>query len=68
MKLNDEVAAFLVENLKANPGQTEMVVHILTDDPAHQLKLRTNGHKILVNDALLEFLEGKGVRYRVELC
>ena len=67
-KLTDETAAFLVENLKSNPGATEMVVHVLTDDPAHQLSLRTNGHKISVNDALLEFLEGKGVRYRVELC
>lgn len=67
-KLNDEVAAFLVENLKSNPGSTEMVVHLLTDDPVQGLKLRTNGHKISVNDALLEFLGERGVRYRVELC
>jgi hypothetical protein len=38
-KLTDETAAFLVENLKANPGQTEMVVHLLTDDPARILPL-----------------------------
>jgi len=67
-KLNDDVAQFLVENLKANPGPTEMVVHLLTDDPAQALKLRTNGHKISVNDALLERLGEWGVRYRVELC
>lgn len=45
-----------------------MVVHLLTEDPAQGLKLRTDGHKISVNDALLEFLEGKGVRWRAELC
>jgi DNA polymerase-3 subunit alpha len=67
-KLDDATAAFLVDNLKANPGSTEMVVHVLTDDPTHQLRLRTNGHKISVNDALLEFLASKEVRYKVEVC
>ena len=66
-KLDAEMTTFIVGNLKQHPGQTEMVVHILTEGE-NKLKLRTNGHKISVNDELLQYFEAHDIRYAVDVA
>ena len=63
--LNGEVAGFLTENFKKHPGQTELLLHVSAGE--HNIRLRSNGQKILLNDELLEFLEGHPkIQYLVE--
>lgn len=63
--LNAETARFLTDNFRKNPGQTELLLHISAGE--HNIRLRSNGQKILLNDELLEFLDAHpAIQYLVE--
>lgn len=64
-QLNTETAQFLTDNFKKNPGQTELLLHV--NAGGHNIRLRSNGQKILLTDELLEFLDARPyIQYQVE--
>lgn len=68
-RLDDQFVHVLQENLKGNPGNSEVLVCITDDTAGHAITLRSFQQKLAVNDELIGFLDAKeDVRYRVEIA
>ena len=69
-KLDHMLVAFLVENVKTHPGNTDMVIQIaeITEEGERRIKLRTLNMKLEVNDDLIQFLRSRDdIRYSLEV-
>ena len=67
-KIDANMVAFITQNLKENPGNTELCIHISDEQQNHALRLRTNGTKFSPDDAFVQFLmERDDIRYGIEL-
>jgi hypothetical protein len=68
-KLDNDTVAFLLDNIKAHPGNTELLLHIQDDEAGHTVRLKTLTQKVELNDPLIQFLEegAGGVRYALDL-
>jgi len=67
-QLDEELVKFFSENLRVNPGSTELSFVIVDEDSAHQTRLKTHQQKIALNDELIGFLqESDTVKYAIEL-
>ncbi len=66
-KLTEETARFLMESCEQNPGNAELVLHLMHPDPTRNLKLKTGNRKIAISDALIHFLDEQKIPYGVEL-
>jgi hypothetical protein len=69
--LEGTMVSFLDQNLKQNPGSTEMVIQVTDDsDPEDVMtvRLKTGQQgRIMINDELIAFLqEQEHLEYRVE--
>ncbi|RYD56369.1 MAG: DNA polymerase III subunit alpha [Sphingobacteriales bacterium] len=62
-----ETVAFLTDNIKTHPGNTEVVMQIADEEENMLVKLKTNGLKLEINDDLINFLIDKEtIRYSLE--
>lgn len=67
-QLNEELIAFLTQNVKESPGNTELCIQIRDDEADHKVRLRTNGTKFSPDDAFVAFLhERPDIPYHIEL-
>jgi DNA polymerase-3 subunit alpha len=67
-QLDESLIAFLMQNIKSSPGNTELCIQVRDDDAEHKIRLRTNGQKFYPDDAFVQFLEDKEVPYHVEMA
>jgi len=66
-KVDSEFVSFMIQNLKSNPGTTELIIHIPDMEEQRDIRLKTGGMKILVNDELIRFLvEKEYIKYSIE--
>jgi DNA polymerase-3 subunit alpha len=64
--LDAEFAAFLEDNVKKNPGNTELALYIKDPEQERELKLRP-AKKIAISDELIHYMqEHEGLRYSLE--
>ncbi len=67
-KIDAQLVAFMQDNIRQYPGNTDLLLHIVDDDyPEMPIKLKTHNVKIEINDAFVQFLQGQGVQYSVLL-
>lgn len=67
-KIDDELVQFFGNNMKQNPGNTDMILKVVdTEAEDMSTALRTSGRKIAVNDELIEYInEHNGFRLHLE--
>ena len=66
-KVDADFVAFLEHNIKTNPGNTELIIHISDDSNDRAVRLKTQGVKIVVSDELIKFLtENDFIRYSLD--
>ena len=56
-KIGPEMVAFLAENLKQNPGSTELILQVVDEEENRTTKLKTHAQRININDDLIAYLE-----------
>lgn len=56
-RVNEELVAFLEDNIKKHPGNTELVLQIVDEEANMAAKLKTLGLKMEINDDLVHFLK-----------
>ncbi|NDC43093.1 MAG: hypothetical protein EBZ77_16345, partial [Chitinophagia bacterium] len=68
MKTIDEVfVQFLEQNVKAYPGNTEIIIMVNDPETGFSARLKTHNTKIELNDDLLQFLQSKeDIRYQID--
>ena len=67
-KVDAALVAFITENLKQNPGNTELSIQIFDEETEQVVRLRTNGTKFSPDDAFIHFLQQRDdIRYGIEL-
>jgi DNA polymerase-3 subunit alpha len=67
-KVDADLVAFITDNLKRNPGNTELCIQIVDEETDHVVRLRTNGTKFSPDDAFIHFLQERDdIRYGIEL-
>jgi DNA polymerase-3 subunit alpha len=69
-KLDHAMVAFLVDNVKTHPGNTDIVIQVaeMTEEGERRIKLRTMNMKLEVNDDLIQFLRSRDdIRYSLEV-
>jgi len=67
LKVNEQFVTFLENNFKTHPGNTELVLHI-ADWDGKEIKLKTQGKKIEVNNELIQYLleQEEDVKYHLD--
>ncbi len=59
---------FLGDNLKQNPGNTDIVVQVVDEEDGMTTKMKTAGQRIHLNDELTDFLqEHEEIRLSLEV-
>ncbi len=58
-KINDELVSFMSQNIREYSGNTEIVLSVYDPSDNMTTKLKTNGHKIAVNDDLVNYISEK---------
>ncbi|MBL7718589.1 MAG: DNA polymerase III subunit alpha [Flavipsychrobacter sp.] len=66
-QITQDMARFIETNVKAHPGNTEMVLNIYDADSEMVSKLRTHNSKLEVNDEMLQYFTEHEVLYSVEV-
>lgn len=65
-KLDDVFVSFMENNLKTNPGNTEMVLRI-ADWDGMEVRLKSQNKKIVVNDELVRYImEHEDIKYSID--
>ena len=65
-KVEDAFVAFMENNLKTNPGNTEMVLRI-ADWDGMEVRLKSQNKKIVVNDELVHYImEHEDIKYSID--
>ncbi len=65
-KLDDVFVSFMENNLKTNPGNTEMVLRI-ADWDGMEVRLKSQNKKIVVNDELVHYImEHEEIKYSID--
>jgi DNA polymerase III subunit alpha len=66
-QVTPDTVAFLTDNIKKHPGNTEVVMQIADEQENMLVKLKTNGLKLEINDDLINYLADKeAIRYSLE--
>ena len=66
--LTDETVAFLTNNLRTHPGNTDVFIQIFDEEDGMQTKLKSAGLRLEINDELVNFLNDNGnIRYSLEI-
>ncbi|XZF15839.1 DNA polymerase III subunit alpha [Chitinophagaceae bacterium MMS25-I14] len=66
-KVDDQLVAFLQDNLKHYPGNTEVLFQIVDQTMQSGIKLKTMSMKLTINDDLIQFLQGhEHIKYSLE--
>lgn len=67
-KLDADLVRFFNENVRTNPGNTDLSFVIVDEESEHQTRLKTQLQKISLNDDLINLLHERDyIRYAVEL-
>lgn len=67
-KVDAGTVTFLQDNLKKNPGNTEVLFQIYDEPEQWVVKLKTNGLRLEVNDELVNYLqENEQIKYALEV-
>jgi hypothetical protein len=56
-KIDNDLVTFLGNNLKQNPGNTELVLQVMDEEAQMITKLKTLGKSIELNDELINYLK-----------
>ncbi len=68
-KIDADFVSFFTENIKTNPGNTDISFVIVDDETEHQTRLKTLQQRVSLNDDLIAFLHGHDyMRYAVDLA
>jgi len=67
-QINEQLVAFLQDNIRKHPGNTNLLLHIVDETEEDMaIRLRTHHTRIEVNDDLVQFLQGQEFQYGVEI-
>lgn len=67
-KVDDNMVAFLQNNIKTYPGSTDILIQINDDTSLQFTQLKSFTNKIAVNDALVEYLDANDfINYAVDM-
>ncbi|MCD6063619.1 MAG: dnaE [Flavipsychrobacter sp.] len=67
-KINQELVMFLSDNLKQNPGNTDVIIQVVDEEDNMTTKMKTAGQRLAINDELITFLqENDYIRLSLEL-
>jgi DNA polymerase-3 subunit alpha len=65
-KLNDDTTRFLVENVKANAGNTDVMFYLKENE--FTTRLKSHNMKLMINDELIQYMqEREAFEYKIEL-
>jgi len=68
-KVNMEFVSFIAQNVKQNPGSTELFIQVQDDTTGMSTKLKTHNMKLQLNDEFVHFLqEHEEIRYLLEVA
>ncbi|HRO43436.1 MAG TPA: OB-fold nucleic acid binding domain-containing protein [Flavipsychrobacter sp.] len=56
-KLDEEIVTYLLANVKANPGNTELSMHIADETTQETIKLKSSQAKFTLHDDLINFIQ-----------
>lgn len=66
-KVDSELITFLAGNMKANPGNTDMLIKVLDNTTQMATGLKTGGQRVAINDELIHYIEEHDyIRMQVE--
>jgi DNA polymerase-3 subunit alpha len=66
-KIDTGLVYFLTENVKNNPGTSELSLHIVDEEADMQVALKTHHTKLMLNDDLIRFLQERDdIKYALE--
>jgi DNA polymerase-3 subunit alpha len=67
-KLDAQVAAFLIDNVKKHPGKTDLTVQVVDETTQSITRLKSGGVKMQMNDDMITYLKGRDdIEYNIEL-
>jgi DNA polymerase III subunit alpha len=64
--IDETVTNFLITNIKANPGTTDLILQITDSKAQNTIRLKTQGYRTWLNDDLLQFIIEKNIEYTLE--
>lgn len=65
--VNDELVEFLGENLRTNPGSTDLMLRIVDTTDNMTAQFKTGGQKLAINDELVQYIDERDyMRYSLE--
>lgn len=68
-KLDAQLAAFLIDNVRKNPGKTDLVVQVVDETAKTTTRLKSSGLKLQMNDDMVNFLrERDDIEHNIELA
>ncbi len=67
-KLDAQVAAFIIDNVRKNPGKTDLTVMVVDETANTTTRLKSGGLKMQMNDDMVTYLrERDDIEYNIEL-
>lgn len=67
--LTAQTLDFLVENIRSNPGNTDLLLHFRDLESEMVTKLKSHNQKFMVNDDMIQFLEAQSdVQYYLDIA
>jgi DNA polymerase-3 subunit alpha len=65
--LTEEIVNFLEDNIRKNPGSTELMITVKDVEKDMTVRLKSQNRKILLSDELIAFLtEHEEINYSIE--
>jgi hypothetical protein len=66
-KVDNDFVGFVESNVKKYPGNTELYIHVNDEETGYAVRLRSQVHKMELNDEFIQFLQGSEVvKYMIE--
>ncbi len=66
-KIDEQMVAFLMDNIKCHPGKTELIIQVEDLSTDMTTRLKTHSTKFEINDAFVQFLQMSDIQYNVEI-
>lgn len=66
-KIDEEFVIFISNNIKNNPGNTELIIHVADEQENRSVRLKSTAKRILVTDELIQFLQNNDyIKYSLD--
>jgi DNA polymerase-3 subunit alpha len=68
-KIDSTMVEFFYNNMKHHPGNTEILLQVYDTEEQRGIKLKTNGHRLEINDELIHFIQQQDfIKFSVEVA